>query len=87
MAKQLPGGPEYNYRTTDHSVEISLLRRRAAAYRHSTDRHERVESLIAECAAALLQCHDETGISLDDWPGPRELVEYAIESRLLENHI
>lgn len=37
------------------------------------------EVVILKAAADLLECHDDTGISLDSWPGPRALVELAFE--------
>lgn len=37
-----------------------------------------VMAAICECAAGLLEVHDATGISLDEWAGPRELVELAL---------
>jgi hypothetical protein len=33
----------------------------------------------------LLQAHDETGISLDDWMAPRLLVERLIGRPIIEN--
>jgi hypothetical protein len=48
---------------------------------------------IMDAAAALLEVHDATGISLDSWRGPRELVEYALTlmqfpaNTLLDNRV
>lgn len=59
-------------RTTDHSEEISALRFLV----DSTRNHE--VAIIARAAADLLEVHDATGISLDDWIGPRNLVNFAL---------
>jgi hypothetical protein len=38
------------------------------------------EAAAYETAAALLEEHDATGISLDHWIGPRELVNRCLQS-------
>ena len=42
---------------------------------------------MLEAAAALLEVHDSTGISLDNWNGPREFVEDLIGTPITENHV
>ena len=48
--------------TTDHCDLVSGLRARAAAVDSSPDK------VTLNLAADLPEAHDETGISLDDWP-------------------
>ncbi len=71
MAKYID--PATNHcRTTDHSEEIGALR-------FLSDNTPNVEvGILARCAADLLEVHDATGISLDDWTGPRNLVNFAL---------
>ena len=71
---------------TDHAVFIAAMRREAAMLRvmegqrllGAEQDRLRKDAEFMECAAALLEVHDSTGISLDDWRGPRELVETAL---------
>lgn len=72
--------------TTDHSKDIADLRRRAAAFRGPRN-VQTTHSNDLECAAALLECHDETGISLDEWDGPRQFVEQYIGHPIQENGV
>ena len=55
--------------TTDHSQEIAALRKVASLMLD--------DDLIIQLnlAADLLEAHDQTGISLDDWPWARRFVE------------
>jgi hypothetical protein len=81
-----PGGG-----TTSHEVEIAMLRYEATKYRdllkdHPTPGHL-LQAVAREAAAALLETHDTSGISLDEWKGPRELVEFFIGESFLENHV
>lgn len=52
-----------------------------------------LESVILFGAAALLEVHDATGISLDDWTGPHEIVIQGLliagydRSAFLENGV
>lgn len=67
---------------TNHSVEIEELRRRALM----ADLSE-LESAACVAAADLLVCHDDTGISLDDWHGPARLMRLALRGDFLKNHV
>lgn len=82
MATRLPGGPEYGFRTTDHSSEIRELRQLATLGFLSP-----LESAGLLAAADLLQAHDETGISLDDWYGPGRLVTLALGRPFLATEV
>lgn len=74
----------YEARHSDHSAEIEAMRAKAAEIRAQESENpdplepEGLQVLVLECASALLEVHDDTGISLDDWKGPRELVEGAL---------
>ena len=77
----------YKAEHTDHSGEIAKMRDRAnlivKTFR-GTGKHEPSQAMVLEAtllmaAAALLEVHDDTGISLDNWIGPRQLVESALE--------
>jgi len=81
MATRLPGDGEHHYRTTDHSDEIAQLREMADK---AEERHEKV---TIHLAADLLQSHDDTGISLDDWPYARQFVEFYLGKPILPNLI
>lgn len=78
MAKRLPGGEAFGYRRSDHSEEIAELRTQVGD-------GTVVEALTRALAADLLQGHDETGISLDEWLSARLLVECLIGKPILEN--
>ena len=80
MAQRLPGGEAFHYRRSDHSTEISQLR---AQVGDGTV----LEALTRAVAADLLQSHDETGISLDEWLSARLLVELLIGKPILENEV
>lgn len=73
MATRLPGGPAYGFRTTDHSDEILDLRALATTRFLSP-----LEAAAIVAAADLLEAHDETGITLDDWYGPARLVTLVL---------
>lgn len=66
--------------TTDHSEEILAMRQAAARiqvqypYADLCPDEKRKDATILVAAAALLECHDTSGIALDDWTGPLELV-------------
>lgn len=71
-------------RTTDHSDDIAALR---AFTKNIMEQYpdiddcpdlEQLQAVVCQAAAALLECHDATGISLDNWTGPRELVVQAL---------
>jgi len=78
MARRLPGGKAFHYRKSDHSAEIAQLR-------DHVGEGTRFEALTWAVAADLLQAHDETGISLDDWLSARLLVELLIGQPILKN--
>lgn len=54
--------------TTDHSDVIEVLRLLG-------DIAHGMEGIELRLAADLLEAHDQTGISLDDWPNARRFVE------------
>ena len=78
MARRLTGGEAFDYRRSDHSAEIADLRTQVGD-------GTVLEALTRAVAADLLQAHDETGISLDDWLSARLLVELLIGKPILEN--
>lgn len=80
--------------TTNHVEEIDQLRARAAELRTlrpnprpPQDAVVVLEVCALETAAALLEVHDASGISLDDWVGPRQLIDFFIGPRFLENGV
>lgn len=62
---------EHGGQRTDHSDVIAQLRKRADAHRRVGNYAEFVYDTVA---ADLLETHDATGISLDHWTGPLNLV-------------
>lgn len=74
--------PTFRFPLTNHSEEIAELRWKA-------DRPglDPLEAAALRAAADLLVCHDETGISLDDWPGPGSLVNLMLGKPFLRNHV
>lgn len=71
---------------TDHGKDITRLRERAAWCR------ERFGSLTQravtyELAADLLEIHDQTGLSLDNWASARAFVEHRIGHEITENGV
>ncbi len=78
MARRLPGGEAFQYRRSDHSVEIAQLRTQVGD-------GTVVSALTLAGAADLLEAHDETGISLDDQLSARLLVELLIGKPIIEN--
>jgi hypothetical protein len=89
MSQRLDGSD--HCRTTDHSDEITMMRYAATAirtrYPDSKDCPyvEYLEARVLDGAADLLEVHDATGISLDDWDGPRKLVETAMRILKLDH--
>jgi len=79
--RRLAGDAATNYRSTDHSGEIAWLRLQAVQAR---DQREQLAYLVA---AELLQSHDETGSSLDQWVPYRALVELLLGHEILENGV
>lgn len=73
---------------TDHSKAIAAIRKRIqqdvdvmanpAFMATSTGKME-YELVILAAAADLLQAHDDTGLSLDNWAGPLALVQLALQ--------
>lgn len=51
--------------TTDHTAQIAALRE-----------HNSIQTSLA---ADLLEIHDATGISLDDWENAREFIRAALD--------
>lgn len=81
MSRRLSGGPEVHYRTTDHAEEIAEL------WANSTKQDDKLRMVDFMLAAELLQAHDDTGISLDDWPTARQFVERHLGQDILPNLI
>ena len=46
-----------------------------------------MDALMRELAADLLEAHDDTGISLDDWLPARLFVELLLDKKILINGI
>lgn len=82
--------PPVNCRTTDHADEIQHLRDVAAALSKAHGGTQPATALLAlvnGLAADLLQSHDDTGISLDNWDNARGLVEVLLNEKILENGV
>lgn len=79
MAQRLAGGPDDSFRTTDHSDEIIGLINLAQ------DTLDADLQTSLRLAAELLASHDDTGISLDDWPTARRFVENLVGHPVLPN--
>ena len=88
----------YKATHTDHTDEIAALRSESQRLMRETpfEKAQYVDAILNaafETAAALLEVHDATGISLDDWVGPRELVESCLtgigypDGTFLPNHV
>ena len=86
----------YEMTVTDHSEEIATVRsavdRAQAAFdamnagtRNQIGFPEYRHAVLAACA--LLECHDATGISLDNWTPVRDFVESTLGFEILENHV
>lgn len=86
------------HRHTVHEDEIRALR--AEALRlcgevkpEDATPQQAILNAAFEASAALLEVHDDTGISLDDWVGPREMVEACLtgigypDGTFLENEV
>ena len=80
MARRLDEPNRYGG-TTDHSEEIAELRAMAA------EAEERESFVMINLAADLLEAHDQTGISLDDWPYARQFVEQILTEPILPNGV
>lgn len=78
MARRLPGGEAFQYRRSDHTAEIAQLRTQVAD-------GTVLEALTVAVAADLLEAHDQTGVSLDDWLSARLLVELLIGKPIVES--
>lgn len=79
--RRLSGDAASSYRSTDHSGEIAWLRLQAVT---ASSREDELPYLVA---AELLQCHDETGCSLDQWEPCRAFVELLLGHAILENYV
>lgn len=83
-----PLDPEQNNcHTTDHSEFIKDIRREADEWAPHAATDFIAANLVNEnrLAADLLELHDQTGISLDDWKSAREFVERIGNLTVLEN--
>ena len=60
--------------TTSHEDEIRELRENAERFAIN----DAGSAIVARAAADLLEVHDASGISLDNWAGPRNLVNLAL---------
>lgn len=69
---------DYTKPSGTHADEIERLRKLAAVNASASASRLRL-------AADLLELHDTTGISLDDWQSAREFVEMAIGREISEN--
>lgn len=67
---------------SDNSHDVALLREFAAEFSAEGDPEfgpdPQLRRLAYLACADLLDCHDDTGMSLDDWWPARNLVEYCI---------
>lgn len=80
--------------TTDHSQEIVDLRVEAFKLNEimhldgtcPTEGHI-IRSMALSVAADLLELHDRTGISLDNWRSARAMVEFFLHAEILENGV
>lgn len=79
--RRLRGDASTAFRSTDHSGEIAWLRLQAVTA------HDRKDELALLVAAELLQSHDETGCSLDQWAPCRAFVELMLGHEILENYV
>jgi hypothetical protein len=70
--------------TTNHAAQIKSLReqRDVLEANGATD-----DCLLYDLAADLLEIHDATGISLDNWRSARLFVEEMIEGEITENGV
>lgn len=69
---------------TDHSAEIGQML--AHADEIAGQMGKRGLTINLRAAAALLEVHDATGISLDAWPPVREFVEAMVGHEITPNH-
>lgn len=74
----------YEQRLTDHSVEIAHMRQIANV---NKDGFQRIDVLSILVACDLLEGHDDTGLSLDNWVPVREFVETIFGFEILENGV
>lgn len=74
-----PADPPEEPWETPHGKDIHRLRVMAEKM------PSKIERLAMELAADLLEAHDATGISLDNWPSARGFVENYIECPIKEN--
>jgi hypothetical protein len=86
-------------RFTDHSLEIAQSRKLAEETINLAKRHlreggthpehqrqlDQARDLLAACD--LLECHDATGISLDEWGEVRGFVQRHMGFTILENNV
>ena len=76
---------------SDHTKGVTLLRERAERTRQairirpSVTMSAAAYAELSDLLADLLEIHDATGISLDNWLAARSAVERAIGHRITEN--
>ena len=71
---------------TAHVNDIKVLRDRAKWREKFTDAgSNKTERLAFETAADLLELHDSTGISLDNWESARGLIEHLLNHSISDN--
>jgi len=69
-----------------HAAIISNLRK-IAERNEASPNGRKIEWLAYQVAADLLEIHDATGISLDNWASARELCEFLGGVPILENDV
>lgn len=87
---------------TNHEAEVTAMRLLCFEKRTLLDSYAEARSsglvsekaiqrvildvVVLDAAADLLECHDATGVTLDDWTGPKALVHEALAMIGLEPH-
>ena len=79
MPRRLSSPNEYGG-TTDHSDYIE-------AFRVMAEASDGLDAIELRLAADLLEAHDQTGISLDDWPNARRFVEVLTGVTVIPNGV
>jgi hypothetical protein len=73
--------------TTDHEDEIKLLRYVADRIMEFNPPNTERWVVNLNLAADLLESHDQSGISLDDWVWARRFVEHYLGKSIIPNLI
>ena len=76
---------------TDHSTTAEQMREEAGLLTGTDLHHLTTRRLVLNLAADLLEMHDATGISLDQWETARDFVQavaetYRIDYTFTPNH-